>query len=91
MLDDLAPGNPWMKAAPAILVFCCIGSYSVNNSVVDVALMAGFGLFGYGVRKLDCEPAPLALGFVLGRHVLHLGEHIHDGLCRISQAPLIRG
>jgi TctA family transporter len=52
---------------PAILVFCCIGSYSVNNSVVDVALMAGFGLLGYVVRKLDCEPAPLALGFVLGR------------------------
>src|SRR5687768_4491072 len=54
----------WIK--PAILAFCCIGAYSVNNNVFDVFMMALFGLIGYGLIKLDFEPAPLLLGFVLG-------------------------
>ena len=57
---------PYKYLFPAILVFCCIGNYSLNNSVFEVLLMAGFGVFGYILRKLDCEPAPLLLGFVLG-------------------------
>ncbi|QJR16131.1 tripartite tricarboxylate transporter permease [Usitatibacter palustris] len=51
---------------PAILVFCCIGVYSINNATMDVYLTALFGLIGYVFIKLDCEPAPLLLGFVLG-------------------------
>jgi TctA family transporter len=51
---------------PAILVFCCIGVYTVNNSIFDVYVTAGFGLIGYLFFKLGCEPAPLLLGFVLG-------------------------
>ncbi|WP_042696080.1 tripartite tricarboxylate transporter permease, partial [Azospirillum sp. B506] len=43
-----------------------IGTYSWRNDVFDVVMMAGFGLFGYVLKKLDCEPAPLLLGFVLG-------------------------
>ena len=46
--------------------FCCIGAYSVNNNVFDVYAMAMFGLLGYVFIKLDFEPAPLLLGFVLG-------------------------
>ena len=40
--------------------------YSVNNNVFDVYTMALFGLLGYALVKLDCEPAPLLLGFVIG-------------------------
>ena len=51
---------------PAIIAFCCIGAFSVNNSVFDVFMMALFGVVGYALIKLDFEPAPLLLGFVLG-------------------------
>jgi TctA family transporter len=57
---------PFRLLYPAILVFCCIGVYSLQNSVFDIWLAAGFGVFGYVLRKLECEPAPLMLGFVLG-------------------------
>jgi TctA family transporter len=57
---------PYRLLYPAILLFCCIGVYSLNNSVNDVALALFFGLLGYLFIKLDCEPAPLLLGFVLG-------------------------
>ncbi len=57
---------PYRLLYPAILLFCCVGVYSLNNSPVDVALALFFGLLGYLFIKLDCEPAPLLLGFVLG-------------------------
>jgi len=57
---------PFRTLYPAILLFCCIGVFSVQNSVFDLFLAAGFGFVGYLFRKLDCEPAPLMLGFVLG-------------------------
>jgi putative tricarboxylic transport membrane protein len=49
-----------------ILVISSIGIYSVNNSPFDIYLALAFGLLGYLLRKLDCEPAPLLMGFVLG-------------------------
>ncbi len=57
---------PYRYLYPAILVFCCIGVYTVNNSVFDVFMTAGFGVLGYVFIKLGCEGAPLLLGFVLG-------------------------
>ncbi|MEK9968840.1 MAG: tripartite tricarboxylate transporter permease, partial [Ferrovibrio sp.] len=57
---------PYHLLYPAILVFCAIGVFSLNNSTFDVYLMALFGLLGYVLSKLDCEPAPLLLGFILG-------------------------
>jgi putative tricarboxylic transport membrane protein len=51
---------------PLILIFCIIGAYSVNSSILDLNLMLGFGVLGYLMRKLEYEPAPLALAFVLG-------------------------
>jgi len=57
---------PYRYLYPAILVFCCIGVYTVNNSIVDVYITAAFGIVGYLFFKLGCEPAPLLLGFVLG-------------------------
>lgn len=58
---------PYRLMFPAILIFCCIGIYSVNNQPLDVAFTAMFGLFGYLLIKLGFEPAPLLLGFVLGK------------------------
>ncbi|GAU80980.1 tripartite tricarboxylate transporter permease [Bosea sp. BIWAKO-01] len=58
---------PYRLMFPAILIFCCIGIYSVNNQPVDVAFTALFGLFGYILIKLGFEPAPMLLGFVLGK------------------------
>lgn len=57
---------PYGYLFPAILVFCCIGTYTLNNSGFNILLMALFGVLGYVLRKLECEPAPLMLGFVLG-------------------------
>ena len=57
---------PYHLLFPAIIAFCCIGAYSVNNNVFDVYAMALFGLVGWVLIKLDFEPAPLLLGFVLG-------------------------
>ncbi len=51
---------------PAILIFCCIGVYSLSNAWMDVLLAALFGFIGYVFIKLETEPAPLLLGFVLG-------------------------
>src|SRR5689334_14643732 len=57
---------PYRYLYPAILLFCCIGVYSISNATMDVYLAALFGFFGYAFIKLECEPAPLLLGFVLG-------------------------
>jgi TctA family transporter len=57
---------PYRFLYPAILVFCCIGVYTVNNTTFDIYVTAGFGVLGYLFYKLGCEPAPLLLGFVLG-------------------------
>ena len=58
---------PYRLMFPAILLFCCIGIYSINNNPADVYFTAFFGFVGYVLIKLGFEPAPLLLGFVLGR------------------------
>ncbi|HEX8374705.1 MAG TPA: tripartite tricarboxylate transporter permease, partial [Geminicoccaceae bacterium] len=57
---------PYHFLFPGIIAFCCIGAFSVNNNLFDVYAMALFGVVGYALIKLDFEPAPLLLGFVLG-------------------------
>jgi len=57
---------PYRVLYPAILLFCAIGVYTVNNTSFDVMMTAFFGLIGVIFAKLECEPAPLLLGFVLG-------------------------
>jgi TctA family transporter len=57
---------PYRLLYPAILLFCAIGVYSINNTSFDVQMTAIFGLLGVVFAKLECEPAPLLLGFVLG-------------------------
>jgi putative tricarboxylic transport membrane protein len=68
---------PYRYLYPAILLFCCIGVYSLNNNVFDVALAVFFGLLGYLFIKLGCEPAPLLLAFVLGPQ---MEEHLRRAL-----------
>jgi putative tricarboxylic transport membrane protein len=57
---------PYRMLFPAILAFCCIGLYTLNNNNFDVYMAVLFGLAGYVFYKLGCEPAPLLLGFILG-------------------------
>jgi putative tricarboxylic transport membrane protein len=57
---------PYRYLYPSILVFMSIGVFSLSNNPWDVLIMAVFGVFGYVCVKLECEPAPLILGFILG-------------------------
>lgn len=57
---------PYRFLFPAIMSFCAIGLYTLNNNNFDVFMAAGFGVVGYLFYKLNCEPAPLLLGFILG-------------------------
>ncbi|GAC1577020.1 MAG: hypothetical protein NVS3B27_21860 [Novosphingobium sp.] len=58
---------PYRLMFPAILIFCCIGIYSINSAPSDVIFIALFGLIGYILTEFGFEPAPLLLGFVLGK------------------------
>ncbi len=57
---------PFEVLYPPILLFICIGVYSTNNSTFDILVLAGFGIVGYLLVKLDCPPAPMLLGLILG-------------------------
>ena len=57
---------PYRFLYPAIMTFCCIGLYTLNNNNFDVFMAALFSVIGYVFYKLHCEPAPLLLGFILG-------------------------
>src|SRR5437867_8817964 len=57
---------PYRYLYPSILVFMAIGVFSLSNNAFDVLIMAVFGVLGYICVKLECEPAPMILGFILG-------------------------
>ncbi|MBV8502794.1 MAG: tripartite tricarboxylate transporter permease [Paucibacter sp.] len=57
---------PYAVLFPAILFFCCVGSFSVNNNLHDIYVTGAFGLLGYVFMRVGLEPAPLMLGFILG-------------------------
>ncbi|MDD2867017.1 tripartite tricarboxylate transporter permease [Neomegalonema sp.] len=57
---------PYYILFPIIMTFCSVGVYSVNGNAFDLYSICAFGLVGYVMLKLKCEPAPLLLGFVLG-------------------------
>jgi len=57
---------PYRYLYPSILVFMAIGVFSLSNNPFDVLIMAFFGILGYVCVKLECEPAPMILGFILG-------------------------
>jgi TctA family transporter len=68
---------PYYVLFPAILAFSAIGVYSINSNAFDLFAVAAFGILGYVLVKLDCEPAPLLLGFVLGPM---LEEHLRRAM-----------
>jgi putative tricarboxylic transport membrane protein len=68
---------PYRLLFPMIVLVCCIGIYSINARAGDVLEMGLFGLVGYLFHKLKLEPAPLLLGFVLGRM---LEDNLRRGL-----------
>ena len=57
---------PYRVLFPAIVLFACIGTFSINQNIYDVYAIAFFGIVGYLLIRFGCEPAPLLLGFVLG-------------------------
>jgi len=77
---------PYHVLVPAILAFSAIGVYSINSNAFDLFAIAFFGLLGYVLVKLDCEPAPLLLGFVLGPL---LEEHLRRAMIISRGDPII--
>jgi TctA family transporter len=77
---------PYHFLFPMILAFCAIGVFSLNNSTFDLYVMAVFGFAGYVLKKLDCEPAPLLLGFILGQQ---MEEHLRRALLLSRGDPLV--
>ena len=57
---------PYNVLFPAILFFCCIGTYSINNNLDDLFITVAFGALGYLFMRLEMDPSPLMLGFILG-------------------------
>ena len=58
--------TPLYILMPVVMLLCLVGVYSVNNSILDIWLMTGFGLLGYLLRRLKYDLAPLVLALVLG-------------------------
>jgi putative tricarboxylic transport membrane protein len=77
---------PYHLMFPAILMFCCIGIYSINSLPTDVMMIGLFGLVGYVLVRLDFEPAPLLLGFVLGKL---LEEYLRRALLISRGDPMV--
>src|SRR5262249_45762939 len=59
---------------PAILFFCCIGTYSINSNIHDIYTTALFGVFGYVFLRFKLDAAPLILGFILGAMLISRGS-----------------
>ncbi len=56
---------PYAYLYPLVIMFCIVGVYVVNGSVVDVWIMLAMGVIGYLLRKFGLDPAPLVLGLVI--------------------------
>src|ERR1700694_997926 len=77
---------PYHVLFPGIMAVCCIGVYSVSNNPFDVFTMAAFGVVGYALVKLECEPAPLLLGFIIGRM---LEEYLRRAMLLSRGDPMV--
>ncbi len=76
---------PYYILFPIIMAACAIGVYSVNSNIYDLFTVAAFGLLGYVLMKLRCEPAPLLLGFVLGSQ---LEENLRQSMIKSFGNPM---
>ena len=77
---------PYRALFPAIVLFACIGCFSINQNIYDVYAIAFFGVVGYVLIRFGCEPAPLLLGFVLGPL---LEEHLRRAMIISRGDPTI--
>jgi TctA family transporter len=77
---------PYHRLYPAILMFCAIGVFSLNNNEFDIWLMALFGLFGYVCAKLGAEPAPMLLGYIIGPM---MEEYLRRALLLSHSDPMV--
>jgi TctA family transporter len=77
---------PYKYLFPSILIFCCIGVYSLNNNVFDVYQTILFAIFGVMCNKLRMEPAPLLIGFVLGPM---MEEHLRRAMLLSRGNPVV--
>ncbi|EUB99670.1 protein of unknown function DUF112 transmembrane [Rhizobium sp. CF080] len=86
---------PYRLMFPAILLFCCIGIYTINSLPTDVMFIGLFGLAGYLLTKLGFEPAPLLLGFVLGKLIEENFRRAliisHGSLATLIESPISKG
>ena len=77
---------PYDLMYPAILVFCVIGVYSLNNNTFDVFVTVVFGFLGYLFSKIGCPPAPMLIGFVLGPM---MEEHLRRAMLLSRGDPMV--
>ncbi len=77
---------PYRALFPAIVLFACIGCFSINQNIYDVYAIGFFGVVGYILIRFGCEPAPLLLGFVLGPL---LEEHLRRAMIISRGDPMI--
>ena len=77
---------PYSILAPIVVLFCCVGVYSIRNTVFDIYVMGIFGVIGYIMRKVNLEPGPMILAFVLGPI---LERAIRQALLISAGSPLI--
>jgi putative tricarboxylic transport membrane protein len=77
---------PYRVLFPAIVLFACIGTFSINQNIYDIYAIAFFGIVGYLLIRFGCEPAPLLLGFVLGPL---LEEHLRRAMIISRGDPMI--
>lgn len=77
---------PYRVLFPAIVLFACIGTFSINQNLYDIIAIAFFGMVGYLLIRFGCEPAPLLLGFVLGPL---LEEHLRRAMIISRGDPLV--
>ncbi len=96
---------PYAYLYPLIIMFCIVGVYEVNHSIVDVWIMLIMGILGYALRKFEFDPAPLVLGLVIspileqslrqslimsnGNYLIFLNRPISAGLMIVSCGLLL--
>jgi TctA family transporter len=76
---------PYRFLFPSILVFCSIGVFTLSNNTFDLYVMVAFGLIGYLLRRLECEPTPLLLGLIIGPML----EEYFNRAMRVSQGDFL--
>ena len=77
---------PYRWLFPCIIMFCAFGNYTINSSIVDVFVCAGIGVLGYVLAQLDCPPAPMVLGYVLGPQ---MEEYLRRALLLSEGDPMV--